>query len=207
MKTSAKTKTDNNPEAFQAKVDLRKQVLSLVNPARVFDAFCGTGKMFQAVWKDADAYVGCDSREWKFTDPPRFVSDNHAVMRSIDLNVFNVFDFDSYGSPWDQVLILAARRKWKPGEMGGMILTDGSSLKTRMGGIPFSLATLAGLESASKSASTAGETALSKLALAGFLRRANLDLVQAWEAVGNISKKGGSLKMRYSAVVFQAIKR
>ncbi|MEN6533978.1 MAG: hypothetical protein ABFD89_09975 [Bryobacteraceae bacterium] len=198
MKISG-TKTDNNPEAFAAKVGIRENVLQLVKPSRVFDAFCGTGKMYREVWAKADAYVGCDSREWLFSDPPRFMADNHDVMRSIDLQQFNIFDFDSYGSPWDQVLILAARRRWRKGEIGGLILTDGSSLKTRMGGLPFSLATLAGLDSASKSPSTHGNIAISKLALAGFLRRSNLEITHAWEADGATSSK-----MVYSGIVFQS---
>src|SRR5262249_50784150 len=44
---------------------------------------------------------------------------------------FTVFDFDAYGSPWDQFTILAARRRLQPGERLGIVLTDGTWLKTR----------------------------------------------------------------------------
>jgi hypothetical protein len=52
-------------------------------------------------------------------------------MRAIDLTPFTCFDFDAWGSPWDQLTILAARRKLQPGETIGLVITDGTWLKTR----------------------------------------------------------------------------
>jgi ubiquinone/menaquinone biosynthesis C-methylase UbiE len=47
------SKTDNNPAAKAAKLDLRKKVLSEVRPASVLDLFCGTGEMYAGAWRNA----------------------------------------------------------------------------------------------------------------------------------------------------------
>lgn len=126
----------SSPNAHEGKLELRKRVLAAVPTAKVFDAFCGgtvAGSMWEGAWNGAKDYVGCDV-EWEPTDPRRrFVGDNRIVMRSIDIQQFNVFDFDAYGEPWWQCLILAGRRRWAKGEIGGLVVTDGSVLKTRTG--------------------------------------------------------------------------
>ena len=56
-------KTDNNPQAFRAKVSIRRNVLDAVGADKgVFDAFAGAGEMFSAVWKEAGLYTGCDQK-------------------------------------------------------------------------------------------------------------------------------------------------
>jgi hypothetical protein len=40
-----------------------------------------------------------------------FCADNTRVLRAIDLSRFSIFDFDAYGSPWVQAVILADRRR------------------------------------------------------------------------------------------------
>ena len=101
-------KSDNTAEAEWAKITIRRNVLAEVGAehASVFDAFAGEGRMHAAVWCEAARYVGCDTRF--FTDDrPAFVADNRRVLRAIDLAAFNVFDLDSYGSPWEQAYIIA----------------------------------------------------------------------------------------------------
>ena len=124
---------DNAKHGTPTKVQLRRHVLAAVTPERavVFDAFAGEGKMYQAVWKDAAGYVGCDER-WHDDERCCFVGDNHRVLRAIDLAPFTVFDLDAYGSPWDQLTIIAARRpRLGPGDRIGILLTEGTWLKTR----------------------------------------------------------------------------
>lgn len=49
-------KTDNNPQARRAKIAVRQHVLEAIGrKAGVFDAFAGSGDMYSAVWKAADA--------------------------------------------------------------------------------------------------------------------------------------------------------
>lgn len=177
-------KTDNHPQALAAKLELRRNVLAEVQPARVFDAFCGVGEMYRGIWHEAMSYAGCDERQWARTDPPRFVGDNRLVMRAIDLSAWNLFDFDSYCSPWEHMAILAARRPWTPGELGGVVLTDGSSLPLRWGGMPYAMAYMAGLSSPRSPPNTCAVTDLMAMALAGWVKRSNVKVLRMWQAEG-----------------------
>jgi hypothetical protein len=121
-----------NARFSQTKLAIRQHVLAAVGPARavVFDGFAGAGEMWRGVWHEAAGYVGCDEH-WHNDERTCFVADNHRVMRAIDLAPFTCFDFDAFGSPWDQLTILAARRPLRPGERIGIVLTEGTWLKTR----------------------------------------------------------------------------
>lgn len=109
-------------------VQIRREVLASVRPARVFDAFSGLGVMWAGAWKLADSYVGCDLDFYVEEPRRRFVGDNRRVMRAVDLQAWNVFDLDAPGSkpPWEQLVILAARRRWGKGERGAVVVTDGA---------------------------------------------------------------------------------
>jgi len=124
-------KVDNSPSAHAAKVDIRKRVLETIGPgkARVFDGFAGSGKMFEAVWSSAAAYTGCDLK-WQNDDRRMYAADSRRVLRSIDLAQFNVFDLDAYGSPYEQCLIIAARR---PPPRAGELLGDRAHGRDRLG--------------------------------------------------------------------------
>jgi hypothetical protein len=127
-----KWKPRDNTRFIDVKLQIRRSVLQAVTPERavVFDAFAGTGQMWGHVWKDAAAYVGCDEA-WHNDARCCFVADNRRVLRAIDLTPFTCFDLDAYGSPWDQLGIIAARRHLAPGERIGIVLTEGTWLKTR----------------------------------------------------------------------------
>jgi hypothetical protein len=125
-------KTDNSGIGLAAKVTIRENVMAAIDRPAVFDAFAGEGVLFHRVWRRAGSYVGCDLK-WYCDERLMFVADNHRVMRAIDLSAFNVFDFDAWGSPWDHVLILAARRAagegrahWPGADRGlGLEIEDG----------------------------------------------------------------------------------
>jgi hypothetical protein len=70
------------------------------------------------------------------------------VLRAIDLATFNVFDLDAYGSPWEQALIIAARRTLKPGERIGIVVTEGNGLNYKNGIIPHAVSELIGMRHA-----------------------------------------------------------
>lgn len=196
------SKCDNARGAHAAKVELRRNVLELVRPSRVFDAFCGLGEMWRGAWCEAESYLGCDERPWTPSEEHRrIVCDNALALRALDLSRFNVFDLDAYGSPWDQMTILAARRTWEAGERGAVVTTDGTSMKLRFGGLPHSLASLVGVP-AHKGATDADSDALMRLALSSWLRRCNVRPLRQWQAQGHGSGKGGQ-RMIYTAVVFE----
>ena len=80
---SKTAKVDNNPAAEAAKVAIREHVLSVVQPAGVFDAFAGSGVMHRNVWHKASHYCGCDQRHFR-DGRLAFVADNRRVLRAID---------------------------------------------------------------------------------------------------------------------------
>lgn len=129
----AAKKIHNSPLAFDAKVRIRQFVFDAVgSTVHVFDAFAGMGKMYHAVWRNADSYIGCDL-EWARDERLAFVADNRRVLRIIDLYKFNTFDLDAHGSPWHAAYIIANRRSVKAGERIGLVLTDGSGMRYKMG--------------------------------------------------------------------------
>lgn len=138
------SKVHNNKANLSAKVELRRQALAAVSNSHVFDAFAGPGAMFRAVWKDAISYVGCDER-WYADERKVFVADNRNALRALDLRPFTIFDLDAFGSPWEQIEIIAHRRRLKAYEMMALILTEGFGVTMAGGGLPKALARMADL--------------------------------------------------------------
>jgi hypothetical protein len=139
-------KRNSSPRALRAKIAVRQDVLEDIGAenARVFDAYCGDGELYRAVWSKAASCVGCDLEFYR-DERIAFKADNRRVMRAIDLDQFNIFDMDSYGSPWEQLYILATRRKVKPGELVAIVLTEGQGMKLKLGGMSIALSRLTGV--------------------------------------------------------------
>ena len=198
MAGMAKSKTNNNVNAHKAKVQIRRNVMAAIGIVSVFDAFAGDGGMWRGVWCEARRYVGCDL-EWYRDARLAYVADNRRVLRAIDLREFNVIDLDAYGSPWEQALIVADRRPVAPGEKIGILLTEGSGLKLKMGGFPGALRMLAGIRSGAVGGGTGASRAeLNDRAIAGLAKRMNCTVLHRWEAHG----KTGTC-MAYIGLVMQ----
>ena len=176
-------KVDNARKAKSAKVEVRRKVLEAIDGAtHVFDAFAGRGEYFKSVWRDATSYTGCDKRY--FPDERRaFVADNRRVLRAVDLDAFNIFDLDAYGSPWEQAVIIAARRKLKEGERVGMVFTEGDGLKYRMNGVPNAVTQLIGLRSGIAGLNHQRDKILAAL-VTEIARRMGGEIVKRWQAQG-----------------------
>lgn len=175
-------KTNNHRRSRGAKARLRRAVMAAVGQTHVFDAFAGSGRMHRDVWRDAASYAGCDLR-WYRDERLAFVADNRRVLRAVDLAAFNVFDLDAYGSPWEQVLIVAARRKVAPGERVGFCITDGSGLKLKMGQLPNALREIAQMRGdPSGLARLHGE--IIERAITGLAQRMRCAVEARWEAQG-----------------------
>jgi hypothetical protein len=202
---AASRNTYNRSNATSAKLDIRRNTLQLVQPAHVFDAFCGpTGEMWREVWSQAARYVGCDT-EYEMSDQRRrFVADNRRVLRCVDLSEFNVFDFDAFGSPWSQMLILLERRHWSKDERGAVILTDGSSGRTRFGGMPIDLAQLVGCEREGLAPTAGSAEAMQSIALTVWCKRARVQPFKMWQAKSRSSGVGAQA-MTYTALVFDGL--
>lgn len=193
-------KVENAHAGWKAKVEIRRRVLEALTPekAHVFDAFAGPGLMFTEVWSRAAGYVGCDER-WHADDRCCFVADNRRVLRCIDLAPFTCFDLDAYGSPWEQAIIIAARRpRMKAGERLGLVLTEGTSLYTRFSSIPKAMRQAAGLlPSVALGAGRLHDELITR-ALRGVVRRMNGRIVQQWGALGT-----SGAQMRYLGAVIE----
>lgn len=198
-KAVSKKKTNNHSAATGAKIELRRKIMTCFGEnARVFDAFAGSGMMYRHVWKSAAHYVGCDLR-WYMDDRTAYAADNRRVLRCLDLAQFNVFDFDAYGSPWEQCCILARRRRVERGELIGVLLTDGSGLNMKMGGMPLALKEICGFEGKISGASgQQGE--IINMAISGLAEKMRCEVLERWQAKG---KTGAGVI--YTALVLQGI--
>lgn len=197
----SKRKENNNPAALDAKVRIREMVLAAVGGgAWVFDAFAGRGVMYDRVWHEAAGYVGCDL-EYHPDIREAFVADNRRVMRAIDLQPFRIFDFDAYGSPWEQCIILAARRIVAADETIGIVLTEGSPLDLKMGHIPTALRLMARLNPGVAGTSLPNITReIISRAVDELARRMRCEVTRRWQAEG----KTGA-QVRYLGLVLKGL--
>lgn len=198
LKNSNK-KTNNHQKSVAMKISLRRNVLDAIPDARVFDAFAGSGKMYREVWNNAALYTGCDLK-WFRDERSVFVAKNQRVMRCIDLGEYNIFDIDAYGSPWLQISILSARRRLATGERFGLVLTDGSGLKLKMGQCPKALADLCKMEKSTIPGINRAHGLLINQALAEVCRRMNARIVDRWD-----HERPGKSEMRYIALLLEVL--
>lgn len=176
-------KIRNHRASRSAKIDIRQRVLDAVGTdAHVFDAFAGTGEMYREVWSKAAGYVGCD-KDWMRDNRLAYVADNRRVLRCLDMSKFNIVDLDAFGSPYEQALIVADRRPVATGELFGLVLTDGSGMAMKQGGLPKALAYLAGLRQR-MSGLARWQDDITERAILGLVKRMNCVVERRWQATG-----------------------
>jgi hypothetical protein len=197
---------DNRSRSSNVKTELRSLVLGAIGPERTFvlDAFCGDGGLWESVWCRAAGYTGIDQ---KLTWPPRFrrfVGDNRRIMRAIDLQPFNVFDLDAWGSPWTQAITIAKRRSWQRGERGAIVMTDGGSMNTRFGNMPRDMEILLKMNSSPSSVDL--HVTLHERCLLSWSRMAGVKLEQVKTANSKgAGSRAGSQLMIYTAATFAGV--
>jgi hypothetical protein len=193
--------SDNHPVAAKAKAEIRQRVLESIGAeqASVFDAFAGEGVMYQKVWRQAGAYIGCDETRFCLDERVAYVGKNQRVMRNLDLGAFNIFDFDAYGSPWEQVYLMIKRRQVAPGERIGMVLTEGQGMKMDMGGMSLALSLVAGVRQYMPGMGAAQQQIIDR-AIQRTAAAMNASIEKRWEA---ISKHSSTI--RYIGVVMQGV--
>jgi hypothetical protein len=178
--------TDNNHLALPAKLEIRDNVLAAIGEANavVFDGFAGEGMLYDHVWSKARRYVGCDLK-WYRDDRELYVADSRKILRAIDLTQFNIFDFDPYGSPWEHVIILCARRPVAAGERLGITLTEGSRVDLQYGNFSAALGNLIGVRGTAKASGMARDKAYDQIidrAVLATAKRLNCRIVHRWQA-------------------------
>ena len=136
-------KTDN--AKINAKQDLRNNVLSYFDEKHVLEVFCGSGEMYRDVWHVADTYTGIDIKK-QFDERNTICGDALKVVSTIDLDCFNIFDIDAYGSPYDVLNIILNRYQGDAKRLA-FILTDGINMDLKMGRICKGLRSLLDVDS------------------------------------------------------------
>jgi hypothetical protein len=184
-------KKDNSRVAEKAKLTVRQNVLAAIGAAdaHVFDAFAGEGRMYREVWRQAASYVGCDT-DLFMDERLAFVADNRRVLRAIDLGRFSIIDLDSYGSPWEQIYIIAARRALAAGDRLGLVITEGTGLKMNMGGIPKPLSLLARIKTHMPGMGAARDEVIDR-AIREVCRMMQARVTHRWQAQGNRGSRVG----------------
>lgn len=123
-----------NNARIDAKIEVRKKTIDIIgcDNARVLEIFCGSGEMYDAVWKDAAYYVGIDKIKF-FDNRKTICGDADKALRIVDLNQFNIIDIDAYGSPYDVMNYIIRNIKFD--DKLCFIVTDGVDMDMRMGRI------------------------------------------------------------------------
>lgn len=138
-----KGKKTNNAK-IDAKIELRKSIDC--KELSVLECFCGKGEMFDAVWKNAYHYEGIDIEE---QNDKRIVhkGDCALILKKLNLDNFQVFDIDAYGSPYECLQIIFQKiKKIKKSKTYHFFITDGIDIDLRMGKIENFFGLLSGLK-------------------------------------------------------------
>jgi SAM-dependent methyltransferase len=111
------------------KINLRRKYLP--KNARVLDLFCGNGEIYREVYKgNVDKYMGIDKE--KIHNQKLCVKTNNLYFVSRNnINDFNVFDLDDWGSPWKLFYLIL--KKWQ-GPEAVFFITDGLKLHQNVDG-------------------------------------------------------------------------
>lgn len=134
-------KTDNGPKL--AKKLLREIALNSIDSPSVLEFFCGAGESFRSVWHKAQKYTGIDLKS--FNDERHTIcGDVVDVAKTIDIDKYNIFDLDAYGSPYTVLDILSKRIK--DYKKLAFVVTDGICIDLRMGNVCEGVQALTGLK-------------------------------------------------------------
>ena len=107
------------------------RINNLPKRARVLDLFCGNGEMYNRAYKGrVEYYHGVDKE--KIHNPKICTLTNNLVyITQNNLDDFNDFDLDDYGTPWKQLYLIL--KKLKRDEVT-IFVTDGLVLRQKMDG-------------------------------------------------------------------------
>lgn len=127
MKSKEWSKKDNSGKWH--KINLRRKYLP--KNAKVLDLFCGNGEIYKNVYKDrADKYIGID-KEKIHSEKICIKTNNLHYISKNNINDFNVFDLDDWGSPWKLLYLILKKYQ---GTKAIFFITDGLKLKMNING-------------------------------------------------------------------------
>ena len=120
-----------NNAKTNAKKELRQSVFSEISNQKVIEVFCGSGEMYHAVWKDAEKYTGIDKVKF-FDERHTICGDAEKAIRLININDYNIFDIDAYGSPYE-ILNYIIDKIDDSNRKIGFVITDGINMDLKLG--------------------------------------------------------------------------
>ena len=125
MKSKIWKKVDHSD--LRNKVELRRKFLP--KDAKVLDLFCGRGKIYERVYKgNVLKYIGVD-KNIIHNENICIKTNNIIYITKNNINDFNVFDLDDFGSPWKVFYLIL--KKWI-GEKATFFITDGIVLHQKL---------------------------------------------------------------------------
>ena len=111
------------------KINLRRKYLP--KKARVLDLFCGNGGIYKEVYKGkVEKYIGID-KEKVHSTKLCVKTNNLFFVSKNNIDDFNVFDLDDWGSPWKLFYLIL--KKWQ-GREAVFFITDGLKLHQSLDG-------------------------------------------------------------------------
>ena len=120
-----------NNAKTDAKQKLRESVFLNMKNSNVLEVYCGSGEMYNAVWYKAEKYTGID--KVKFFDKRHTIcGDAEKAIRLVDINDYNIFDIDAYGSPYEILDYIVGKIDLKNKKIG-FVVTDGVNMDLKLG--------------------------------------------------------------------------
>lgn len=122
---------------------LRQNILNQIRNQSVCEVFCGSGEMYDKVWKRAVNYLGID-REKYFDKRNTWCGDAFKLIKRVNPNEYNIFDIDAYGDPYGILIDIIYRINKGYGKIG-FVITDGIDMDLKMGRVCKSVQLLTGI--------------------------------------------------------------
>jgi hypothetical protein len=122
--------------SLEDKVAIRRHVMEKLgkdNP-RILDCFCANGLMWRHAYDCSKNYIGLDLNDPN-DERHTVVCDNRRYLRHADLDQFDIFDLDAFGSPLEQLAIICNRIPWTTKTKVGVVLTDGTGLNAKLNSV------------------------------------------------------------------------
>ena len=122
-----------NNARTNAKTEIRETAFGEIDGDKhTLEVFCGAGEMYHAVWNRSDSYTGIDKVKY-FDERRTICGDARKAIRLVDIGIFNIFDIDAYGSPYEILADILPRVG--PHRKIAFVLTDGTNMDLKLGRI------------------------------------------------------------------------
>lgn len=136
---------------LKAKIEIREKIKAVIKNINLLECYAGNGEIYKICYENRiNNYVGIDKKNNIATLGRNIIhGDTRKILRSklVDLNDYNLFDLDSWGSPWYPFWIICNRIKNNKFDKIGFVFTDGLQQKAQFGKIESGMSHLVGLGS------------------------------------------------------------